>query len=523
MKTSEQNDDATVIKADSDSLNDKTVVRKPVDDDETKIMPAVEASQDDETVVRLPEKPIEQGSANALTVNDETRVRDLADNDVTEVVSMREDESDDKPARFLQIGSILQRRFVIKEVMGSGGMGTVFRATDLRRQEAQDHQPDVAIKVLNDEFKDDPELFIALQRETKKTQLLAHPNIVTVYDFDRDGNHVFMVMQLLEGKPLSQYIRDEGKDGIPFKKAWPLIKGLALALAYAHKKNIIHSDFKPGNVFITSEGGVKVLDFGIACAAARSEAQSEDTVFNARDLGALTPAYASLEMFQGKEPAPSDDVYALACVSFEILTGKHPFGKLPASKALEVNLQVPPTPNLDRRQRNALVHALAFKREDRTPTIDAFFDEIEPQSIWPKVFGTLAITAVMGVAGSYYYFFQEFQFVDQEIIQLTPEQELKIKDFLELAQIHFEVGYLTAPSGSNAMWAYKQVLKIDPYNQEAQDGLRKIADVVMQEAVELFDRGNYKASLAKIEEGLEAVPKHESLLALKDQILKMNI
>lgn len=528
MKNPEQNDDATVIKA-IEPLDDKTVIKKPADDDATRVAFTEDRAEDDKTVIK-PQPAVDRTrmvGEGGVTSDDKTQIKLSKNDDATEIAAGNRTQvlSQDSfvPSERLQIGSTLQRRFVIKEVMGSGGMGTVFRATDLRRQEAQDHQPDVAIKVLNDEFKDDPELFIALQRETKKTQLLAHPNIVTVYDFDRDGNHVFMVMQLLEGKSLTQFIREDCAEGTPFKKSWTLIKGLALALAYAHKKNIIHSDFKPGNVFITSEGGVKVLDFGIACAAARTESHNEDTVFNARDLGALTPAYASLEMLQGKEPDPSDDVYALACVSFEILTGKHPFGKLPAQKAQEVNLQVPSTPGLDRRQRNALVHALAFKREDRTPTVDEFLNEIEPKSVWPKVFGALAVTAALGVAWSYYYVFNEFQFVDQEIIQLTPEQELKIKDLLELAQIHFEVGYLTAPSGSNAMWAYKQVLKIDPYNQAAQEGLKKIADAVKEQALELFDQGNYKASLAKIEEGLEAVPKHDGLMELKDRILEMNI
>ncbi|WP_349431469.1 serine/threonine-protein kinase [Methylomarinum sp. Ch1-1] len=466
----------------------------------------------------------EQNSDDATVINtlmseapnDETVMQSPLNDDATRLSTAAAEE----PAKTLQVGTVLQNRFVLKEVLGSGGMGTVFRATDLRRQEAQDHQPDVAIKVLNEEFRDDPELFIALQRETKKSQILAHPNIVTVYDFDRDGHHVFMVMELLQGKPLSAYLRDEGAGGIPFKKAWHIIKGLALALAYAHKKNIIHSDFKPGNVFITSDGEVKVLDFGIACAAVRSDSHADETVFNARDLGALTPAYASLEMLQGADPDPADDVYALACVSYEILAGKHPFAKLSAQKALDVNLQVPVIPGLDRRQRQALAHALAFRREQRTPTVAAFLDEIESKSVWPKVFAGAAIVAIIAVAGSYFYVFQEWEFVDDEIIQLTPEQELAVKDFLELAQIHFEVGYLTAPSGSNAMWAYRQVLKIDPYNQPAQKGLQKIADAVEQQALGLYATGNYQTSLAKIEEGLEAVPKHEHLLKLKDQILE---
>lgn len=452
--------------------------------------------------------------------DDETVLQVTSEDQATVMDSPRRIRTTGPSGQTLRVGAILKKRFVLQEVLGSGGMGTVFRAIDLRRREAQDQQADVAIKVLNAEFRDDPELFIALQRETKKTQMLAHPNIVTVYDFDRDGNNVFMVMELLDGKSLSRYLREEGAGGVPFKKAWHLIKGLALALAYAHRKNIIHSDFKPGNVFVTAEGGVKVLDFGIACAAVRSEAHADDTVFNARDLGALTPAYASLEMLQGKEPDPADDVYALACVCFEILGGKHPFGKLSAQKALEVNLQAPMIPGLDRRQRQALIHALAFKREQRTPTVDAFLDEIEPKPIWPRLFAASIAIILSGVMASYFYLFEEYDFIDDKIIQLTPEQELAVKDFLELAQIHFEVGYLTAPTGSNAMWAYRQVLKIDPYNQQAQNGLNKIAGRMLQQASPLYDRGDYKASLAKIEAGLEAVPKHEQLTELKDKILK---
>lgn len=451
---------------------------------------------------------------------DETVIGIIAKNDDTVFTQITDVESSQKMSESLRVGSILQNRFVLKEVLGSGGMGTVFRATDLRRQEAQDHQPDVAIKVLNDEFREDPELFIALQRETKKTQLLAHPNIVTVYDFDRDGNNVFMVMALLQGKSLSQFIREEAAQGIPFKEALHIIKGLSLALAYAHKKDIIHSDFKPGNVFITTEGEIKVLDFGIACAAVRSDLVNEDTVFNARDLGALTPAYASLEMLQGKDPDPADDVYALACVCYEILSGKHPYGKLSAQKALEDNLEVTSISTLDRRTRTALSHALALRREQRTLTVASFLNEIEPKSVWPKILATIALVTALGVASSYYYVFNELTIVDDDIIELSNEQQLVVKDFLELAQIHFDVGFLVSPSGSNALWAYKQALALDPYNQQAQKGLQQIATMVEQEAVDLYDMGDYKASLAKIEEGLVAVPKHYELLDLKNKILK---
>lgn len=423
----------------------------------------------------------------------------------------------------IQVGSVLKSRFIIKERLGSGGMGTVFRATDIRREEARDQQSDVAIKVLNDEFREDPELFIALQRETKKTQLLAHPNIVTVYDFDKDGANVFMIMELLEGRTLSEFIKDECAKGMLFKNAWHIIKDLTLALAYAHKKNIIHSDFKPGNIFITYEGDVKVLDFGIACAVVMSDAQHNDTVFNARDLGALTPTYASLEMLQGKPPDPSDDVYALACVSYEILSGKHPFGRLSAEKALDIGLALPSIKGLDRRRRLALSHALAFKRGQRTATANEFFEAIKPKSVWPKVLSGVAIITFLLIVSGVYYTFDQFSFMDDELIELSVEQKLKVDDFLELGHIHFDVGYLTAPSGSNALWAYKQVLGVDPYNQKAQQGLKKIADLIERQAVDLFVAGHYQASLSEIEEGLGAVPKHGELLALKSRILSMEI
>jgi len=482
----------------------------------------------------------------------------------------------------LKIGSVLNKRFVLRQVLGSGGMGTVFRATDLRRQEAHDQQPDVALKVLNEEFRDDPELLIALQRETKKSQMLAHPNIVRVYDFDRDGRNIFMVMELLEGKTLSQYIREIApQGGIPFDKAWSIIEGLALALGYAHKKNIIHLDLKPGNIFITDSGEVKVLDFGIACATGWQDRHGHDlTLFNIRDLDALTPAYASLEMFENRDPDPRDDIYALACVSYELLAGKHPFGKLSAQKALEVKLQPSVIPGLNRRQWKAMTHALALKREDRTVSIAQFLDEIAPKSPRPNILGVAAVAALIAIVGGYAYFSPttsdtptaagsespttgdtlsvtsesssnagESSSVTGEAVLvageappaaneappttgsespatgtvpvLTPKQQLQVKDLLELAKIHFEVGYITAPAGSNASWAYREVLAIDPNNQEAQQGLEKIADLLEKQAVKLFYQQKSDESLAKIEEGLKVLPEKESLLAMKAQILQM--
>ena len=168
----------------------------------------------------------------------------------------------------LEPGTIIKDRFVLEKRLGEGGMGVVFKARDLRKEEARDRDPYVAIKFLNSEFRRHPEAFMALQRETRRAQALAHPNVVTVHDFDRDGTLIYMTMEFLEGEPLDRFIQRHPQ-GLRFKEAWPIIEGCSRALAYAHEQGVVHADFKPGNVFVAGERKVKVLDFGIARAVTR--------------------------------------------------------------------------------------------------------------------------------------------------------------------------------------------------------------------------------------------------------------
>jgi len=199
-----------------------------------------------------------------------------------------------EPPEQMVPGSVLKGRFVLEEVVGRGGMSVVFKAKDLLKEEAQDRNPYVAIKVLNDEFRRHPQSLQALQRESRKAQKLAHPNIATVFDFDRDGSTVYMQMDYLEGQSLDRIIKNKHFYGMPTAKARPLIEGLGRALAYAHDNGIVHSDFKPGNCFLTNEGIIKVFDFGIARAAKLPDSEeTELTKFDPGTLGALTPAYAS--------------------------------------------------------------------------------------------------------------------------------------------------------------------------------------------------------------------------------------
>ncbi|MES2824155.1 MAG: protein kinase [Pseudomonadota bacterium] len=273
-------------------------------------------------------------------------------------------------------GSLLKKRFLLEKVLGEGGMGTVYKTKDLRKVEAEDPNPYIATKVLNQAFKDHPNAFVTLQQEAAKSHTLAHPNIVTVHDFDRDGDTLFMTMELLEGEPLDHLIKAQLQKGLAKEKALSIVRDMCTALAYAHQRHIIHADFKPGNVFVSQDGTAKVLDFGIARAASK---ETQKHKFDAGQLGALTPAYATIEMVNGDALTFSDDVYALACVTYEILTGRHPYKSKSALEAKQLGLKLVPAECLSKKEWKALSHALALDKNLRTATVSEFIGELFPR------------------------------------------------------------------------------------------------------------------------------------------------
>ncbi|MES9899270.1 MAG: serine/threonine-protein kinase [Sedimenticola sp.] len=442
--------------------------------------------------------------------------------------------------RIPQVGTVLKGRFVLEEEVGRGGMGAVYKSRDMRKEEARDRDPFVAVKVLNEDFRGNPEAFIALQRETKKAQRLAHPNIATVYDFDRDGDLVFMTMELLEGESVEQLVKRVSSSGLPLQEALPIIEGMARGLEYAHERNIVHADFKPGNAFITSEGTVKVLDFGIARAVKRpGQAAQDATVFDPGKWEALTPAYASCEMFDQATPDPRDDVYGLACVSYELLAGRHPFNKLPANQARNRKLEPEPIRALSQKQNQALRRGLAFNRNERTAGADELLNELKGgagtgvgRSVW---IGALVLTAML-IAGGAYYFLQlpvdvppvikapittpeVVAPVEEEPIEvpLDPETQAKIERILEIADLHLAIGRLIEPEGSNAAEAYRAVLDFHPVNERALAGLQQIATHYEQQARTSLGNGDLNKALSEIDAGLKAYPRHSALMLLREK------
>lgn len=344
---------------------------------------------------------------------------------------------------------LLKRRFLLEDVLGAGGMGVVYKAKDRLKIEAKDRDPYVAIKVLSEEFKTHPEAFIALQRESRKTQRIAHPNIVNVHDFDRDGETVFMTMEFLDGKPLDKLLSQYRSTGLPHEDCLKILEGICSALIYAHAENIIHSDLKPGNIFVTHRGIPKVFDFGIARAVAKAERseESEDdkTVFDAGNLGALTPAYASLEMLEGAPPDARDDIYALGCIAYELFSGEHPFNRVHADEAARQKLKPKRLSGVSKSQWRAIERCLAFRREDRVGSVQEFWSAfaLRKVAIAKYVVGALVVVTSMATA-AYQYRDQWLPQFSEQDVRMEIEQRLRLEMMqAELAQL------IDAPSFSS--------------------------------------------------------------------------
>jgi serine/threonine protein kinase len=392
-----------------------------------------------------------------------------------------------KSARYENLGPgvTLKDRFVLLEKLGQGGMGVVFKAKDLLKVEAQDKDPYVAIKVLTDAFKKYSGSFIALQREASKAQRLAHPNIATVYDFDRDGNTVFMTMEYLQGKPLNQLIKEINKKPLKLDHALHIVEELCSGLSYAHEKFLIHSDFKPGNCFLLDDGHVKLLDFGIARASTQTDEERENTMFDPAKLSAVTPAYATPEMFAGMNPDPRDDIYGLACVAYQLLAGgKHPYNKVASPKIKELGIKPKPIKGLNRRQQKTLMKALTVVREERIDEVEKFAEGMRSKKSHTKSILLAALFVTIIGAGIGYKPFLAFQ------------EEQQLYDKIQLIK-----------NGDKAMMI-ETIWSLDQLNSEQQ----KIISVGLRREIITFYRDRIR-SVFRPKEGLYDYPQAQTLLS----------
>ncbi len=267
-----------------------------------------------------------------------------------------------------EIGQVLGGRYRLVELLGSGGMATIYRATDTGLGR------DVALKLLRPEYLRDPDFSSRFRQEAQAAASLSHPNIVHVYDYGEDPSGPYIVMELIDGEDLASILRRSG--ALPPRQVARIGAGVARALAAAHARGLVHRDIKPGNVLIGADGAVKVADFGIARAVAEAQVTLPGTT-----LGSVH--YFSPEQARGEPATAASDIYSLGIVLYEMLTGARPFeGDSAASVALaRLTGPIPDPaavrPSVPTDLASITRRALALDPKDRWPSAAVMADALD--------------------------------------------------------------------------------------------------------------------------------------------------
>lgn len=277
----------------------------------------------------------------------------------------RRGKAEAKAPRVTGLPTLLAGRYRLERLLGAGGMGLVYRARDLLHEQFGDPAPYVALKLMNEELYDAPDASALLYSEFALTRYVHHPNIVRAYSFEVDTRcqRAFITLELMHGLTLDKLLCER-----PMGLSWPELRDIAVplleALAASHRQGVLHGDLKPSNIML-GESGVRLFDFGLG--------QAEAGVLpglphlDRKRLNAWTPVYAAPELLQGAPLSAAADVYAVACVIYELASGKHPYRRLPSNQARDEQLdrQLRAPLNLPRRCWPALRQALALDLAQR--------------------------------------------------------------------------------------------------------------------------------------------------------------
>jgi serine/threonine protein kinase len=280
--------------------------------------------------------------------------------------------------RELAVGDVLRGRYRIRGVLGHGGMGTVFDAIDEYRVDLPDSGQRIAIKVLHTAVSQREDLLAELQREFQNLQLLSHPNIVRVHEFDRDDDNAFFTMESLIGAHLNHVLDARNAVALPRPYALALVRDVGAALAHAHSRGVVHGDINPQNIFITNEGEVRVLDFGSSYKLQRNTGLS-------LRAPVATPGYASCQLLEGQQPDARDDLFAFACLAYLLLAGQHPF---PGRSSIEARARRvhPSRPSgLAGRQWRILREGLRWERDRRPADVRKWLDRFGLAGAAPRL------------------------------------------------------------------------------------------------------------------------------------------
>jgi len=273
----------------------------------------------------------------------------------------------------LKPGSVLRRRYRIETMLGQGAMGTVFQALDEYRLETPPAGQRLAIRVAHAAVTKRAELLTELRRSFQQMQRLSHPNIVRVFEFDRDGPIVFFTMELLNGALLSRVLQAGKVVPLSLAQAWAVIRDIGSALQHAHSRGVVHGDVNPQNVFVTISGELRVLDFAAPLRSNVASAAADHEM----TLPSAASGYASCQVLEGERADARDDVFALACIAFELLGGEHPFSRKTAIEARKAGLSPRRPPKLTHQQWQALRAGLAWDREERPSDMQQWLQQLD--------------------------------------------------------------------------------------------------------------------------------------------------
>lgn len=400
-------------------------------------------------------------------------------------------------------GAFLLNRYRISERLGSGGFGSVYRAVDeLKRSSGEPSE--LAIKVM-DAAMLRGRVDVIIQ-EVSRSQDVSHPNVVRVHDVHVDGDLAFMTMEMLDGEPLStrlervaRAVRSAGQPFLPIEEVDRIAEDLCSGLQHCHDRLLVHADIKPQNLFLCSDGTLKILDLGIAQIAGR---RSEISGYSAK--------FASAQQMLGEAADPKDDVFSAGCVLYLCLTGELPFDR--SSLEARRRGQRADTKKLPRRYRGAIAGALAFDRADRTATAAALWQRLSPAVRRRRAaFGVLALIVLAGVTGA--------TLIGQEVGQqgtISSADRAVARERLEMAIS------IREDDPGRAASVLAEALALNPFLDEAAAQLDGVVEATLS-----ADPAAYSLVWAGLESAFDAAPESDTLQGVvrrhTDRILAIDV
>ncbi|MGH1470071.1 MAG: serine/threonine-protein kinase [Cellvibrionaceae bacterium] len=358
-------------------------------------------------------------------------------------------------------GTVLLDRYMLMRVIAQGGASYIYRARDmlavLGGNEAQSH---IAVKIILNNKESVDENHQLVLHEALTTRHLSHQHIIKVFDYHRDGDISFVTMELVEGESLAEYIQRLPEKKLPYRFAISILKAVGAALQAAHDQGVVHSDIKPSNILKTESGDVKVIDFATARTLIEKSHHISEPLNNYSGKGAsfygYTLAYASPETILDKPASASDDVFSFACIVYEILAGKHPYGRKPTN-TIDQNYRLIKPREIGFWQWQVLKKALQLKGSERTASVKTFM-RLFHHTRYAWSYLALAITLALGVSilgvwgvdkigqtniestkySAFYRQEQNFQSTMNELERLPPLEQLEkvylLKDYSKIQQ-----------------------------------------------------------------------------------------